>query len=219
VIRTAALGCLLLIAVLPRPAPAAAGDPDWYGIDPVHTRVAFLVGHAGFSRSIATASGARGVLHFDAGAPLRSRVEVTLPATGIDFGDADWNQRMLRRGFFNARRHPDLGFRSTSVEDLGGGRLRVTGELSVAGRTREVALDTRFNAEGPNPVNRRRTVGFSATTTLDRRDFGMDAFPNAIGNEVELIIEVEAVRGRTSDQIAPPDARREPARAADEEDS
>ncbi|TXK62653.1 YceI family protein [Alkalisalibacterium limincola] len=187
--------------VLLSPAWAGASEPPSYNIDPVHTRVVFLVGHAGFSRSIATVSGVVGALHFDPGQWEDSRVDVRLPVARIDFGDEDWNQRMLARGFFDERNHPEVRFRSTRVEPLGDGAAMIHGDLSIAGTTRAVSLSARLNEAGRNPVNFRRTVGFSATTRLDRREFGLDRYPNVIGNEVEVIIELEATRGRITGDV------------------
>lgn len=193
----------LAAVALAAPAWGAAAEPPSYNIDPVHTRVVFMVGHAGFSRSIATISGVGGALHFDPDAWERSRVDVTLPVARIDFGDEDWNRRMLARGFFDARNHPVARFVSTRVEPLGGDAAMIHGELTLAGTTRPVTLSARLNQAARNPVNFRRTVGFSATTRLDRSDFGLDSYPNLIGNEVEVMIELEAVRGRIQEDQAP----------------
>jgi polyisoprenoid-binding protein YceI len=189
------IATLMLLA----PAWVVASQPPSYNIDPVHTRVVFLVGHAGFSRSIATISGVGGALYFDPERWEASRIAVELPVARIDFGDEDWNQRMLARGFFDARNHPVARFVSTRVEPLDGDVAMIHGELTIAGTTRPLTLSARLNELGRNPVNFRRTVGFSATARLDRRDFGLDRYPNVIGNEVEVLIELEAVRGRVSD--------------------
>lgn len=195
--RTISRGIAALMLLLP--AWAGASDPPSYNIDPVHTRIVFLVGHAGFSRSIATISGVEGALHFDPDQWEASRVSIELPVARIDFGDEDWNQRMRARGFFDARNHPVVRFVSTRVEPLDDGAAMIHGELTIAGTTRPVTLSARLNEAGRNPVNFRRTVGFSATARLDRRDFGLDRYPNVIGNEVEVLIELEAIRGRVRD--------------------
>lgn len=201
------------------PAWAGASPPPSYNIDPVHTRIVFLVGHAGFSRSIATISGAAGALYFDPDRWQDSRIEVVLPVARIDFGDEDWNQRMLARGFFDVRNHPEVRFVSTRVEPLGGDAAMIHGELTIAGTTRPVTLSTRLNQDARNPVNFRRTVGFSATARLDRRDFGLDSYPNVIGHEVEVMIELEATRGRIPDTVSgdDPDAGDDPPDPSEEE--
>lgn len=189
---------LIALAALSIAAGSAGAEPPVYSIDPVHTRVVFFVGHAGYSRSIATASGATGELAFDPEDWPASRVEVTLPVSRIDFGDEEWNRRMGGRGFFRAARHPAITFVSTRVEHLGDDAARIHGELSIAGQRRDVTLDATLNSTERNPMTFRRTVGFSASTTLDRRDFGMGSYPNVIGNEVEVLIEVEAILGRAT---------------------
>lgn len=199
--RTIRCGLAALIALAP--AWAAASPPPSYNIDPVHTRVVFLVGHAGFSRSIATISGVGGALYFDPERWEDSRVDIELPVARIDFGDEDWNQRMLARGFFDVRNHPVARFVSTRVEPLTGDAAMIHGDLTIAGTTRPVTLSARLNEVGRNPVNFRRTVGFSATARLDRREFGLDRYPNVIGHEVEVMIELEATRGRIREDSAP----------------
>lgn len=198
------LTCALLAAF------HARAEAPVYSIDPVHTRVVFFVGHAGYARSIATASGATGELVFDPADWQASSVSVSLPVARIDFGDEDWNRRMGGRGFFRSARHPHITFVSTRVEPLDEDEALIHGELSVAGQRREVTLRATFNALERNPMTFRRTVGFSATTTLDRRDFGMDSYPNVIGNEVEVIIEVEAILGRAAVDAEPPEPADEP---------
>lgn len=178
-------------------------------IDPVHTRVVFFVGHADFARAIATASQPRGELHFDAGRWDGASVDVRLPVDRIDFGDEDWNRRMHGSRFFDARRHPEIRFVSTSVEPVDDTHARIHGDLTVAGVTQPVVLEARFNLARRNPVTFRQTVGFSATATLDRRAFGLDAHPNLIGDSVYVFIEVEAIRGSRgatsdADASAPP---------------
>jgi polyisoprenoid-binding protein YceI len=82
------------------------------------------------------------------------------------------------------------------VEPGEAGRATVFGELSLRGVSREVALDVTMNALKRNPVTMRRSAGFSATASLSRRDFGMDSWPNVIGDRIELQIEAEAIRVR-----------------------
>ncbi|HEX5694065.1 MAG TPA: YceI family protein, partial [Arenimonas sp.] len=79
----------------------------------------------------------------------------------------------------------------------GEGTARVTGTLQLRGQARELVLDVRLNALKRHPVTFRRSAGFSASARLSRRDFGITTWPNVIGDEVELMIEAEAIRDRT----------------------
>ncbi len=189
------LRCALLLAAALLPATAAA-EPGHYQLDPVHTRVLFRIDHAGFSRALGTFSGASGELLFDPEDWSSAHVDVNIPLQRLDLGDPDWNERVLGRPFLDAGRHPQAHFRSTRVEPGDALSARVYGELSLRGESAEVVLDVRLNALRRHPLTFRRTAGFSASARLDRRDFGMDAWPNVIGQTVELWIEAEAVQVR-----------------------
>lgn len=185
---------LLMVAL----APMAGAAPVEYALDPVHSRVLLAVDHAGFSRSLATLGRIEGRLVLDGDDWTRARVEARIPMETLDFGDAEWNRQMASRRWFDAGRHPEARFVSTRVEVVAEGRLQVTGDLRVAGHSSEVVLDVRINQRARNPLTHRPTVGFSATTTLDRRRFGMLAYPSLVGNEVEVRLEIEARRGRAN---------------------
>ena len=194
-----ALRWAMLLALLAGPLASAGA---WaasarYELDPVHTRVQFAVSHAGFSQALGTVSGSTGTLEFDPDDWSTARLDVTVPLQRLDLGDPDWNRATLARNLLDAQRWPEARFVSTRVEPLGPDRFIVHGQLSIRGVTREAALAVSFNALKRHPLPPfRRTAGFSATTTLSRRDFGIDAWPSVIGDAVELRIEVEATRAR-----------------------
>ena len=183
---------LLLALVLAGPAIAA---PAQYALDPVHTRVLFAIDHAGFSKALGTVSGSHGTLQFDPQDWTSAHLEVTVPVSRLDLGDAKWNQAVLARGLLDGERHPDAHFVSTRVEPVDPTHARVFGTLTLRGVSREVALDVTLNQLKRHPLPPfRRTAGFSATTTISRSDFGIDAWKSAIGDSVQLRIEAEAVR-------------------------
>ena len=205
-LRTA-LACLLVFA-----GPAWAGV-ETFQLDPVHTRVAFRIDHAGFSKAIGTFSGAAGTLAFDPGDWSTATLDVSIPLATLDIGDPAWRDKVLDRTFLDAGQQPAARFVSTRVEPGEPGQARVFGQLSLRGVSREVVLDVRLNALRRHPLTLRRTAGFSATGTLSRSDFGMDAWRRVVGDEVELLIEVEATRSRNSTpspRTEPDDADQEP---------
>ncbi len=168
-----------------------------YALDPVHTRVLVAVDHAGFSSALGTLSGTRGTLWFDPEDWRSARVEVEIPLEQLDFGDAAWNRATLARGLLDTQAHPVARFVSTRVEPIDAQRARVYGQLGLRGIEREVAMEVRLNAARRHPMPPfRRTVGFSATATLSRAAFGVDAWRSIIGDTVELRIEAEATRTR-----------------------
>jgi polyisoprenoid-binding protein YceI len=179
---------------------ANAGEPEQYRLDPVHTRVMFAIDHAGFSKAIGTVSGSTGTLVFDPQDWRSAQLRASVPMARIDLGDAAWNKATLAGNLLDAEDHPTAEFVSTRVEPLAPDRATVHGTLTLRGVSREVALVVTLNAAKRHPLPPfRRTVGFSATATLSRKAFGIDAWPTVIGDTVELRIEAEAIRGRTDD--------------------
>lgn len=172
-----------------------------YVIDPVHTRVLVFVEHAGFSHSIGTFSGASGSLTFDPDHPQAARVAVVLPLQRMDFGDADWNKKLAGALFFSSKRYPQIRFVSSAVEVLDAQHFRVHGTLELKGEAHEVVLEATLNSLRRHPMTLRQTIGFSATTSLDRRKFALGAYPKVIGNSVPVRIELEATR--TAHNAAP----------------
>jgi polyisoprenoid-binding protein YceI len=187
---------LFLPLVLVLALPAGAVRAERFAIDPVHTRIAFQVSHAGFSFPIGSFSGASGVLDFDRADWKQARVEVKFPVATLNLGDADWQGKILDPTFFDAKRFPEARFVSTKVEPTGTDTADVSGELSLHGVTRPVVLHVKLNALARHPLSMRRTAGFSATGTLSRKEFGMDHWAKVVGDEVRLILEVEATRDR-----------------------
>jgi len=179
---------------------AFAAEPVRYALDPVHTRVMFAVQHAGFSNAIGTVSGSTGTLLFDAEDWRVASVEVSVPMTRIDLGDAKWNKAALAGNLLDGEDHPVATFVSTRVEPVDARHALVYGTLTLHGVAHEVKLDVTLNALKRHPLPPfRRTAGFSATTILSRKAFGIDAWPSVIGDRVELRIEAEATRAGRAD--------------------
>ncbi len=183
---------LSLLALLP---PALHAERARYTLDPVHTRVVFAIGHAGFSQAIGTVSGSQGQLDFDPQDWRSAHVDVQVPLTRLDLGDEKWNRAALARNLLDAGRYPEAHFVSTEITPVDAQRARVEGVLTLRGVSRPVTLDVTFNALKRHPLPPfRRTAGFSASTRISRSAFGIDAWPSVIGDEVTLQMEVEAVR-------------------------
>lgn len=177
-----------------------AAEPAAYTLDPVHTRVLVAVDHAGFSKALGTVSGSTGTLRFDPEDWSSARLDVEVPLQRLDFGDAKWNSAVLASNLLDAQRHPVARFVSTRIEPVDAKRAKVCGELTLRATTRPVCMDVTLNGLRRHPLPPfRRTVGFSAAAQLSRAAFGVDAWPSVIGDAVELRIEAEAVRTRSTD--------------------
>ena len=102
------------------------------------------------------------------------------------------DEHLKSADFFDAEKFPAITFKSTKIEDLGGGKLRITGDLTVKGTTRPVVLAAHLNKAGDHPMTKRPTVGFDATTTIKRSEFGVGAYVPNVGDEITLRITTEA---------------------------
>lgn len=180
--------------------PPATAASATYQLDPVHTRVMFAVEHAGFSRALGTVSGSNGQLQFDPDDWSTARLEVSVPLQRLDLGEEKWNQAVRAGNLLDTLRFPTATFISTRIEPVDSRHASVYGTLTLHGISQEAKLDVTLNALKRHPLPPfRRTVGFSATATLSRADFGIDAWKSLIGDRVELRLEVEATRTRKGD--------------------
>ena len=199
---------LLLAGLLLAPAAAIAA-PDGYALDPVHTRVLFAVSHAGFSQAMGTVSGSSGRLWFDPENWSVARLAVRVPLSRLDMGDAKWSKAVGARNLLDVAEFPDATFVSARIEPKDAQHARVCGALTIRNVAQDTCFDVTFNQAKHHPLPPfRRTAGFSATTTLDRKAFGITAWPGVIGDQVTLRIEAEAIHdGRveadTAGQLPP----------------
>jgi len=188
-------------------APAVAGDPLAWRLDPVHTRVMFAVSHAGFSNAIGTISGSEGTLLFDPEDLSSARLEVSVPLDRLDLGDDAWNRAALGSRLLDAVDHPRAEFRSSTVQPHDDSSATLCGELTLRGISAPLCLEVKVNDVRRHPMPPfRRTAGFSAAGVLSRSDHGVDGWGSMIGDEVELRIEAEAVRSRGAAAAFEPDA-------------
>lgn len=173
--------------------PAAAAPVD-YKVDPAHTSVAFIINHVGYSNLIGRFNTVAGDLTFDKDAVEKSTLAVTIDTASVDTNHAKRDEHLKSPDFFNAKEFPKLTFKSTRIEKTGATTGKLYGDMTLLGVTKPVVLDVTFNKDGVSPASKLETAGFSARGTLKRSDFGMKYGVPAIGDEVTLLIEAEAVK-------------------------
>lgn len=171
---------------------AATAAPVEYKLDPNHTVVLASWNHFGYSHPSANFGHADGTLVYDADDVAKSSVEVTLPLSGLDTFVPKLDEHLRSADFFDAAKYPDITFKSTMVHDMGGGKLMIMGDLAVHGVTKPVTLDATLNNAGPHPMTKAPTVGFDATTTIKRSDFGVGGYVPMVGDEISIRITTEA---------------------------
>ncbi|HTM71389.1 MAG TPA: YceI family protein [Luteimonas sp.] len=188
-ILPAALFAVTLLSAFASPAFA---EGVAYRIDPNHTVVLASWNHFGYSNPSANFGGATGTIVYDAAAPENSSVEVVLPMAGLDAFVPKLTEHLLTADFFDAAKYPQATFRSTSVKALGEGRLEVTGTLDLHGVQKPVVLEVKLNKVAPHPMGKKEAIGFDATATIKRSDFGINLYVPMVGDEVALRITTEA---------------------------
>lgn len=194
-IRALSWLCLPLLLLLAIPAAATL---ERFQVDPVHTRIAFQINHSGFSNPVGTFSGSHGLLSFDENDWASAQLDVCIPIASLNLGDTKWQEKILDATFFNAKKFPEACFIATQMKKTGDHSALLTGNLTLHGITQPVTLTVTLNALKRHPLTFKRTAGFSATATISRKSFGMDAWESVVGDEVRLIIEVEATRSHAN---------------------
>jgi polyisoprenoid-binding protein YceI len=168
-----------------------------YTIEPDYTQAVFRWSHLGFSNPAAQLSQGQGTLEFDPANPTRAAVNVTIALSSLNTGVPALDEHLRSEDFFEVAKFPTASFRSTKVEQgAGKDRLKVTGELNLHGITRPVTLDVTVLKIGANPRTQLPTVGFEATTTLKRSDFGLGAFVPQVSDEIRLQLSSQAVEAK-----------------------
>ncbi len=185
----------LVIAVISTGGAYAAKEK--YTFDKAHTQILFFVDHLGFSMSQGEFHDYDGHFVFDRENPENSSVEVNIKTASIDMDHEKWNAHMKNEDFFHVEKFPEMTFKSTSIEQIDDNKGKITGDLTILGVTKPVTLDVTYNKSGTHPFSGDFVSGFSATTTIDRKEYGMTyGLPN-IGQMVEVRLEVEGVRQET----------------------
>jgi polyisoprenoid-binding protein YceI len=190
----------LALAVLGALLIAASAHADTWNIDPAHTMVEFSVRHMMISNVKGHFSKVSGTINANGNDPSSVQINAVIDAITLDTGVAKRDAHVKSPAFLDVDKFPTITFKSTKLEANGEGKWKLTGDLTLHGVTKPVVLDV----EGPSPAIKdpygNTRAGASATTKIDRKDFGvtfnqpMEAGGVLIGDEISISIEVEAVR-------------------------
>ena len=162
-----------------------------YKLDPSHTMVLFSWNHFGYSNPTADLGLGEGTLVFDEQHPANSSVEVTLPLAQLDTHVSALDEHLKKADFFDADKFANVTFKSTKVQPLGGHKFKVTGDLTVHGVTKSVVLNATLNKVGPHPMSKAQSIGFDATASIRRSDFGVGAYVPKVSDVVSIRITTE----------------------------
>lgn len=172
---------------------SAMGGSDTYMIDSTHTYPHFKVSHLGFSTLQGRFNKTTGSLKIDMAAKTAS-VYINIDATSIDTAMAKRDKHLRGPDFLNTAEFPVITYKSTKVKFKGDTMATVEGKLTLVGVTKSVTLDVTHIKCGVNPFSKKQVCGFDAEGKLKRSNYGIKYGLPAIGDEMALSFEVEAVK-------------------------
>ncbi len=174
-------------------SPAFAQVETWK-IDPNHSAAQFAVRHLGISTVRGEFRKVTGSANYDPADPGKTSLEATIDATTVDTRVEMRDKDLRSPNFLDVEKYPTITFKSKRAEAAGAGKLKITGDLTIHGVTREVVLDV----DGPTaPVKDPRGnlhMGASATTKISRKDFGVNGAPAMAGDEISITIDTELIK-------------------------
>ena len=182
---------LLLTALAALPASSVLAES--YTVDPAHTYVSFAINHLGFSTMRGKFNQQSGSLEYDPAAKSAS-VTIEIDAGSIDTGHVKRDEHLSSPDFLNVVENPTITFKSTKVGWSGGKMSSVTGDLTVMGVSKPVTLKVTSIVCGEHPFNKKQVCGFDAEASIKRSDFGVNYGLPAIGEVLDLNIELEAFK-------------------------
>lgn len=187
------LATLLLCAV----AMSVQAQSITYTLDPNHTDVVIQWDHFGLAHPHAMFNNVSGTLVFDPAHPTQASVEASIPVASVHTASAGLDEHLQAPDFFDAAKYPNITFKSTSVKaGAAKNKLMVTGNLSIHGVTKPVTLDVTINKVGERQG--KPAVGFVASATLKRSDFGVSKYVPAVGDDIQVNLTTGAVAEPTA---------------------
>lgn len=184
---SAAVFLTLSLAASPR------AEEVLYEIDPVHSTVLLKVRHLGLADVFGRFNEMSGQVRHNPEDPSQTSIAFEVKAASIDTGNADRDKHLRGPDFFNAAEFPVLSFKSTKVVKKDDDEFEVTGDFTVRGVTKPATFEFDFGGTGKGMKGEER-FGGGAKFKVKRSDFGIDYLPQALGDEVGVIVSVEGVR-------------------------
>jgi polyisoprenoid-binding protein YceI len=185
--KTLALG--LAVASV---ATFSFAKPVTYTIDPTHTATVFKWDHFGFSTPSGNFSNIQGKIVVDNDKPAHSSVNVIIPLASLNTNVTALDEHLKGADFFDAAKYPNITFKSTKVQAVAKNKYKITGNLTIKNVTKPVVLDAVLNKQAEHPMAKVPAIGFNATTSFKRSDFGVGAYVPNVGDKITVNITTEA---------------------------
>jgi polyisoprenoid-binding protein YceI len=186
------------IAALILSVSAFAQTSTWQ-IDPAHSSAQFAVKHMMVSTVRGTFNKVTGSAQFDPAKPAATQLDATIDVSTVNTGNDSRDKDLRSNNFFDVEKFPTMTFKAKRVDAAGSGKLKIVGDLTIHGVTKEVILDV----DGPSaPVNdgHSQRMGASATTKINRKDFGLlwnhllETGGAVVSDEVNITLDIELVK-------------------------
>ena len=183
----------LVIALFLIPAATLIAQDTWQ-IDPMHSSAQFSVRHLGISTVRGAFTKVSGTILVDDANPAKDQITASIDAASVDTRVEMRDNDLRSPNFFDVQKYPTITFKSKRIEPAGAGKLKVAGDLTIHGVTKEVVLDV----DGPSPAikdpwgNPRR--GASGSTKIIRQDFSVNGAPGVVGDEITISLDVEFIK-------------------------
>ena len=183
----------LVIALFLIPAATLAAQDTWQ-IDPMHSSAQFSVRHLGISTIRGAFTKVSGTILLDDANPAKDQITASIDAASVDTRVEMRDNDLRSPNFFEVQKYPTITFKSKKIEPAGPGKLKIAGDLTIHGVTKEVVLDV----DGPTAAikdpwgNPRR--GASASTKVIRQDFSVNGAPGVVGDEITITLDVEFIK-------------------------
>jgi polyisoprenoid-binding protein YceI len=159
-----------------------------YTVDPYHTQVVFSVSHFGFTYYSGLFSSASGSLQLDPAKLSTAKLDVSLPIASVLTTSTQLDGELKGDQWFDTAKYPTATFTSTKVVPSGKDGATISGNLTMHGVTKPIVLTAHFVGAGNNPLSKAYTVGFQATGTIKRGEFGVKTYLPVVGDDVKLTI-------------------------------
>ncbi|MFE9095430.1 YceI family protein [Streptomyces sp. NPDC007264] len=175
---------------------ALSGD---YTVDPAHTTIGFVARHAMVTNVKGSFQTFEGTLHLDGSDPSKSTASIDVTMDSIDTGNSDRDGHLKSADFFKTDEFPAMTFRSTKAEALGGDDYRITGDLSILGVTKPLAIDLEFNGAAKDPFGNER-VGFEGKAEILRSEWGLtwnaalETGGVLVSDKIKLVFDISAIK-------------------------
>jgi len=167
------------------PAQVQGGE---FAVDGNHTQIGFTLSHFGLSDFSGRLAGVSGTLSLQTANISASKLSVSVPTASFSTPVDKLSEELRGADWFDADKYPTITFTSTKVTQTGKDSATIAGDLTLHGVTKPVTLTAHLVGAGENPINKKYTVGFDATGTVKRSEFGVTKYLPLVGDEVEVTL-------------------------------